>query len=271
MPEAKVFFEYKGAKMEVVAPTFMQLWSGCKMFMHPWKRELEATIKVFRWHEFETAIDVGACIGIYSILLTLLKPDMKIYALEPASINYRYLLRNAIHLPNVQCLKMAASSKTQQMTIALPTKEQKNWQSPREQTENSGLISVYGKSDIYREKVDAIRLDGLVSHCDFIKIDAEGHDLEVIKGAKRLLEASRPLILMEFHKYNSRMAGVTAQDLVNLCNEINYTVVYRWRHDLIVVPIERLGDYDLAGLAKDAEGIQKVKWSTDVIHGGNWV
>lgn len=271
MPEAKVFFEHDSKKMEMSAPTFMQLWSSCKYFMHPWKREIQAIFKVFKIAEVETAIDVGACIGIFPVMLSRLNPSMKIYALEPASVNYRYLLGNTIHLPNVQCLKMAASSELGQIEIALPTLAQKNWGVPRDQRENTGIISVYGKSDFYREKVDAIRLDGLVSHCDFIKIDAEGHDLAVIEGAKGLLETSRPLILMETHKYNMQMAGVTLQDLLDLCNEIDYTGVYRWRHDLVLSPVEKIGDYNFAMLAKAIPGLKIAGEVEDVICGGGWV
>jgi len=271
MPEAKVFFEYEGTKIEMEAPTFLQLWTSCKYFIYPWRRELSTIVKVFGWRKFETAIDVGACIGIYPVFLTLLNPNMKIYALEPASVNYRYLLRNTIHLPNVHCLKMAASSETKQVTIAAPTREQKEFMNNRAVPTNTGIISVYGESDLYREKADAIRLDGLVSRCDFIKIDAEGHDLEVIKGAKRLFETARPLMLVEFHKHNMEMAGVTTQDLVDLCNEIDYTVVYRWRQDLIIVPIEKVKDYDLADLVAETDGIQKVKGAENAIRGGDWL
>jgi len=41
-------------------------------------------------------------------------------------------------------------------------------------------------------------LDNLADHADVVKIDTEGHELEVLKGASRLI-AQKPLFVIEDH------------------------------------------------------------------------
>jgi len=190
----------------------------------------------------EYMIDVGSCIGIFPILFSLANPKMNIIALEPASINYPYLVRNTRHLPNVKCLKLAASSKAGFGQLALPTLQQKTFAQSLEPTENTGIISLYGESDIYQEQVNVTTLDKLTDRADFIKIDAEGHDLEVLKGARGLLENERPILMVEFIKQNLQMAGNTPQDFDKFFEKVEYKLIGGWRHDYFVAPQEKRHD-----------------------------
>ena len=51
--------------------------------------------------------------------------------------------------------------------------------------------------------VQVRRLDEFgISKVDFIKIDVEGHELEVLKGGAATIEASRPILLIEIEDDN---------------------------------------------------------------------
>lgn len=54
--------------------------------------------------------------------------------------------------------------------------------------------------------VDDFVAEARLDRLDFIKIDAEGSDFEVLKGARRTVERFRPTILLEIHLL-SRFGG----------------------------------------------------------------
>ena len=42
----------------------------------------------------DVVVDVGAHVGVFSIIAALLYPGIKIYAFEPMPLNYMYLVKN---------------------------------------------------------------------------------------------------------------------------------------------------------------------------------
>lgn len=64
-----------------------------------------------------------------------------------------------------------------------------------------------------------------IDHVDFIKLDAEGGELGVLQGAKRLLQtAPRPAILAEVEDIRTRPWGYAAREIMRLLALWNY----RW-------------------------------------------
>jgi FkbM family methyltransferase len=79
--------------------------------------------------------------------------------------------------------------------------------------------------EIEKIQVDVQRLDDLIpddSKIDFLKIDVEGAEFGVIKGAKRLLTQDRPLILFECGLGASNHYGTQPQDIFDFLSEIGY-------------------------------------------------
>ena len=52
------------------------------------------------------------------------------------------------------------------------------------------------------ESVDVVALDDELDAADFLKIDVEGMELDVLKGAEHLIERSRPWIYIEVQRHN---------------------------------------------------------------------
>jgi FkbM family methyltransferase len=136
-----------------------------------------------------TAIDVGAHMGSYSLIL--FKTCEKVVALEPQESVKRVLLRNLRlnRVNNVYVLPFAASSM-------------------------SGISAeIVGAGDLAKVllgkgPVTTITIDDVVRQFfpdkgpDFIKIDGEGHELEVLKGALKTLKERKPLLLVEVWEHN---------------------------------------------------------------------
>jgi len=128
-------------------------------------------------------VDVGAHVGHYTVRLS--RHYGQVIAIEPDPHNFEGLLKNLElnHVKNVHALNLAASSKRG----------------------NSILYSagVGSRLDIVRlhkrvYNVHTDLLDKLVDHADVIKIDTEGHELEILKGASRLI-AQKPILVIENH------------------------------------------------------------------------
>src|SRR5262249_33889730 len=63
-----------------------------------------------------------------------------------------------------------------------------------------------------------------VSHVDFIKVDVEGAELDVLTGASRLLQnRPRPLIFAEVQDLRTAPWGYKAEEIVKFLNDADFT------------------------------------------------
>lgn len=142
--------------------------------------------------EGATILDVGANIGLSTIALALTVPASRIISFEPSPVNFFYLEQNVevLNGRDVDIRRLAVSDKPGMLHFHA--------------AKTGGWSHVVGDNHMSRgiESVDveAIRLDDLVGvRPDLIKIDVEGHEPEVLAGAKKLIEECRPVIFMEFN------------------------------------------------------------------------
>lgn len=143
------------------------------------------------------AIDVGASHGVYSLALAM-RGASAVWAVEPASVPFERLCRsiqlNALN-DRVFPLRIALSDSVRKARIGLAA-------SLGAQTECSS-ISVSGANGA-GEEVDLVSLDYLLEapalrsgSIDFVKIDAEGAELEICQGGQRFFSEQSPLVMLE--------------------------------------------------------------------------
>ena len=139
-----------------------------------------------------TIIDVGAHIGSHTITLArLVGPYGHVYAFEPQKKIFRELVYNLKlnETNNVTPLRFAISSN-------LSIVEMNPVKGPDGQVE-------IGKGG---DSVEARTIDSFgFSNVSLIKIDVEGHQVHVLKGAERTIREYHPLIIIEIteaHKYD---------------------------------------------------------------------
>jgi FkbM family methyltransferase len=83
--------------------------------------------------------------------------------------------------------------------------------------------------DIETLQVEKKKLDAVISpdvKIDFIKIDVEGAEFEVLKGAARILKDSKPLILFECGLGGSDYYGVKPQSIYDYLVKKNHYNIY---------------------------------------------
>ena len=139
-------------------------------------------------------LDVGAHIGKYTVRIgKMLKNNGKVVALEPEKYNFSLLNKN-VHLNNlnnVVSINKGAFFRKDTLSFYVTGNDAE------------GEHSLLKRSNTFNEtKVDVDTLDNIVSELqlnrvDLIKIDVEGVEAEVLKGAKGILEKYHPKCIIE--------------------------------------------------------------------------
>ncbi len=135
-------------------------------------------------------LDVGANVGATAGRMLDEFPNGTVYAFEPAPETFRTLVGNTRHDPRIKPVQLACGSRNGQVDFHVT---QNNWCSSVLQPSVLGK-RYYGEWYETRQtvKVDLVRLDDWakaagIEKVDFLKVDAQGYDLEVLRGAEELL------------------------------------------------------------------------------------
>ena len=141
-------------------------------------------------------LDVGANIGCTSLLFSDL--GQQVVAFEPLSRTFELLQKN-ISLAkknNIQTLQLALGDENKEAEIYFSdTNRSTAFVLDKTQRDDSKttVIKIKRLDDLFPE----IGIDRL----DFMKIDVEGYELRVLKGAKNTINQYRPIVQMEFNSW----------------------------------------------------------------------
>jgi FkbM family methyltransferase len=171
--------------------------------------------------------DVGANIGYFSLLAArALRHTGQVVAFEPGRVAYGRLLANIAlnQFSNILPVKAAVVDKPGEVTLYLA-----------EDTAD-GCASIFGAQAAAQhcESCPAINLDEFrrrqdLPLPDFIKIDVEGAELLVLRGAEEILATSRPLLLLEMKEATLSAAGTTREEIQKLLRHYGYQAAYPHR------------------------------------------
>lgn len=211
--------------------------------------------------------DVGSHIGFYSMYLSkLVGPTGKVICLEPADTINQKLKSNFIinGYKNFKIYNCCAGEENGYCDFF-----EIDYDKFPEGSVNSATIinekisSEYFSKKFNKKKKEIKTLDSIYINLinessatypnptiKFIKIDTEGNEIDVLKGAKNIIKEFKPIILFEFH---TKRVKYLNQNLDYLKNEIlKYYFVYKIFIDLKYGAIA-LNKYDFSNL-DDYEG-----------------
>ncbi len=160
-----------------------------------------------------TVLDLGANIGYFTLIMA--KQAKQVHAFEPEPRNFQTLQKN-VELNNIKNVKLYNAAVTETSgTSTLYLCDS-----------NRGMHRVY-QSDWCKEgttQVKTIRIDDIIDHADFIKIDVEGAELGALKGMKELLQKRKSTVLMEFHPPSIIEYGARPRDIYDFMASLGYTI-----------------------------------------------
>ncbi len=148
----------------------------------------------------DVVIDIGAHVGVFTFFLSkAVTQTGKVYSFEPAPVTYdvlqdtiRYNALGGI----VSARQQAIHDKAGELTFYIYNNS--------EISNGNSISSTNTTGGSYPIQVEMILLDSLKSeigdqHLSFIKIDAEGAELGILKGGQNLIKKHRPFITLEVH------------------------------------------------------------------------
>lgn len=147
----------------------------------------------FKPNMFKTVFDIGANLGNHTLFFASNSPDAEIYSFEPMPANYKLLecnvrnnhLEKRVHLYNKA---VGAESGTVQMSVSIAN--------------NNGTAKIV--DGVGTEMAEVLAIDELnLPIPDFVKIDTEGYEINVLKGMYKTLERSNALVWIEVDDHNA--------------------------------------------------------------------
>lgn len=190
--------------------------------MHRVPYEADIVAIMFRAiKEGDTVVDVGANVGYFTCLMAaLVGPTGKVYSFEPASENLHKLCKNIALNEFINVVRVVSKVAWDRegfgdLYISADDSGGNALWDPAKWHEN--VKSQRHGCD--RETVEATTLDAVVvdrSRLSFIKIDTEGCEVQVLKGAQYILRQCRPTVVAELSHFALSQMGETEATLRGL-------------------------------------------------------
>jgi FkbM family methyltransferase len=170
----------------------------------------------------DTFIDVGANFGTFSLLASrLVGSSGQVFAIEPqprlaGMVGQSFTMSSA---DNCVVMPVACGSKRKTMQLLIP----------HDDSGRAGFFSGFsGQTRHRRLDVNVMPLDDLlpsIEHSErvFLKIDVEGSEFDVIEGARRMIAARRPAMMIELNPWSAQSAGRRPGDLIELLMTLGYS------------------------------------------------
>ena len=155
---------------------------------------------------YRSFVDCGANLGYYSVLAArTLSAPARVFAFEPAAGNFVLLERNIAEnglASQVMAHRLALGARECEAELIL-------------ETGNAGGHSLFAanvSSPKTTETIRLARLDAVLGDVvvDIIKLDTQGAELDILRGAATLLARDHPLLVMEWWPWALQRAGGAA-------------------------------------------------------------
>lgn len=215
--------------------------SGLSILVNPkmqiYTEMIEGTYDAFFWETLDlarytngTLLDIGGHIGYHSLCFARLAGDAgKVHVFEPNRFNNERLRKNVNANETVSkriVVHDCALGNEKAMIDLVMTDDidgQTSSGSHLAGIDKPSSDEVYRELNFFKEKVKVAELDELVAtenltDIRLIKLDVEGAEGFVLKGALRTLETHRPDMLIEVHSV------VAMLDTATILNSLNYKI-----------------------------------------------
>ena len=188
-----------------------------------YEEELQILHKIVR-KDLES-VDVGVYRGVYSYRLSQLSKH--VHSFEPNPLLFPYLNKNLNKLvKNVTLYNTALSNEIKEIELKIPKRFETLNKENYEERYKLGCATIHKENFLQGEKfiihkVKSGKLDDILinNSIGFIKIDVEGHEKNVLEGAKNLIKKNKPNLLVEIEERHSQLK---VEDTINFINNLGY-------------------------------------------------
>ena len=206
-----------------------------------------------------TVLDIGAHHGFYTLLASKkVGHEGRVIAFEPSPREKRKLLWHIKlnHYKNVKVEDVALGNKEGNVEFFVVQGRDTGCNSllPPKVTEPTRVV------EVRVIKLDNYLKDHRIDHVDFIKMDVEGAELSVLKGATGLLQHKpRPVILCELADTRTQSWGYKAKEVVVFLSNLGYYWFLTCKEGTLEpIPLD-IGVFDRNFIAVPEEQIDQIK------------
>lgn len=177
--------------------------------------------------ENDVFLDIGAHVGYYSLMASKILTKGKVYSFEPYVNTYELLMENVDinQCKNVTTYCMGVSDKNEISKLHIDEA-------------NKGNCSLYHQKDCDNITIETITIDSMFrgKKVDFVKIDTQGAEINVLLGMKKTIEINDMSMIIEFYPYGLRQMGHKPVDFFKVLSTLGFGI-YKMRADGILSQI----------------------------------
>ena len=169
------------------------------------------------------SIDVGVYRGVYSYEMS--KYSKNVHSFEPNPILLNHIEKNLKKIiKNVNFYNYALSNKNDKVSLRVPIRNKNYNKDNYEEYFQMGRASIHNENkfndfevfDVESQKLDNLNFTNKIS---FIKIDVEGHEVQVIKGSEKTIKNNKPILLVEIEEQYTKK---DVNDTLRYINSLGY-------------------------------------------------
>lgn len=177
----------------------------------------------------DTCIDIGGHVGFYSMLAAgLVGPTGRVYVFEPERTNYAHLLTHIAlnHCHHVFPFPWAVGHTTAVVDFFTNLDNDGGhalWEPGRHPFNQKSRQQV-SKESVFLISLDDIFGSAQPGFAKLIKIDTEGNETSVLRGARNFLtRAQVPAVIAEINRFGLAQLGSSEQEMRTLMTDLGYT------------------------------------------------
>jgi FkbM family methyltransferase len=229
-PEVRAFF-FRHTSPESFVASFdgdIKIWVSLQdhiesqIYFHEMQERDRGEIRLLKrlWRTGQVFFDVGANVGVFSLMAARrLGGSGHVHAFEPVGPTYERVLRNlALNgFGNVKANELGLSTREGAATMYVPSHRNLGMATPHAPHEAAGRPEGIGLTTL-----DRYMAEHSLDRIDLIKIDVEGHALEVLRGSRVTLETLRPIIVCGLSEAHLTRAGANQEALIRYLTDLSY-------------------------------------------------
>jgi FkbM family methyltransferase len=161
----------------------------------------------------DTVVDVGAFVGDHSLAYANMTSGApgRVLAFEPNPLTFTCLERNLANYLHVECYNAGLSDVAAKAHVS----SDPNW---------GGVYLQEGRTDSVEDTTTKTLDSFKLKQCALIKIDAEGYEVKVLRGARETIKRCKPVLVIEVNKGALERQGTNEAELREMLDSLGYEI-----------------------------------------------
>ncbi len=167
-------------------------------------------------------LDVGSHIGIVTLpIAQVMRKNGMVYSFEPSRKNL-FFLRFHLKINNVKNVKVIDK------VISSKINSNFSFYESLDATGMNSIIPLKEKKITRHVKLESISLDYFCFKNsiipDFIKVDIEGSEIELLKGSIKIMKKYKPIFFLSYHPHHIKKLGYKDDDFFKIIDKLSYKI-----------------------------------------------